>query len=122
MLYTREVLRRAMRRFYAVDPESVLDLAENGPMEEPFCCVCSMLLPVVNDRLPGHRAAATILDYHDELTYGIGRDWNHEDDYAWAIGLTQVLTYHRCLHVYEEANRLIDESAKEVVSAALKGV
>lgn len=106
-LYTEQTMRGALRRFLSVDPESVSYLAE-GPLEEPLCRACTELLPIVNDRLPGWGAALDILNYHDEMMYGIGKDYDYEEDPVYGIGLSQVVTYIRCLRVYAAARELVE--------------
>jgi hypothetical protein len=122
VIYTEDQMRDAMMALYPIDPESVLDMAEQGPMEEPFCAACTVLIPLVNDKMPGWKHGLLILEYHDEPTYGIGRDWSHEDDYPWAIGLTQVFTYHRCLKVYKAARDVIDIANEVIINEAIKGL
>lgn len=104
--WQEEHLRSAMARLWIRRPEDVLDMAWQGALPEPHCCVCTVLLPVVKDRLPGWSPALNVMMFHDEPTYDVA-----EDDYLMAIGLADILTYRRCLRVYEVAREVVAADA-----------
>ena len=94
-----------LRVFYL---EDVVDLAEHGPIEEPFCAVCSILLPTIEDGMPGWRIADHIHAYHQAPYADVAvKDQLFGEDYLLDIGLAGVLSYQRCLRIYEHARKLL---------------
>lgn len=104
MVETEVELRRALRILKARNPTALDDLITIGEMEEPFCGVCSCLLGIVRERLPGWRAAIVILTYHDEPLFD-----TDEACYLRAIGLGNVFMYMRCQNVYRMAAKTKNE-------------
>lgn len=103
-LWTDEGMRDALGMLERHLPGDVEDLASIGPMDEPLCGVCTVLVPYCSEerRFLGKQAAIYVVMYHDEATFDVD-----PEDYMMATGLAGVHVYSRCLKVYERARELV---------------
>lgn len=84
----------------AAIPPRELDWLSLGPYEEPYCMVCSALIPIADSgSRPARRGAVAVLNYHRRP-----RGIEPLED----IALSDVEIWLRCWAIYLAAARLVD--------------